>query len=206
MLGIGGQEKVVLCVGMTTPEKGLADFLRVAEANPGLLFVWVGGRPFSLFTAAMAEVRALAESAPPNVRLAGVLPFSRMPAVYNAADCLLFPSYHETFGLVVAEAAACGLPLVLRDLPHYREVFGQGYLAAGTAGELAACVRRVFTEPGLAAALGSSALALAGRCSERRAEEALLGAYRELDLRRRRAQLDSIRAFRYVNQENRSRK
>lgn len=50
------------------------------------------------------------------VSFAGFLNQSEMPAAYAAADCLVLPSdYGETWGLVVNEAMACGLPAIVSD-------------------------------------------------------------------------------------------
>lgn len=53
-----------------------------------------------------------------------------MPLAYNAADAFLFPSYQENCPLAPLEAAACGLPVVYRDLPEYRRLYKNEYLAA----------------------------------------------------------------------------
>ena len=42
--------------------------------------------------------------------------------LYGVADCLLAPSEGEGFGLPLIEAAQCGLPILARDLPVFREV------------------------------------------------------------------------------------
>jgi glycosyltransferase involved in cell wall biosynthesis len=44
--------------------------------------------------------------------------------VYQASACLLQPSEGEGFGLPLIEAASHGLPLIVRDLPVFREVAG----------------------------------------------------------------------------------
>lgn len=49
-------------------------------------------------------------------------------ASYEAADALLFCSFGEGFGLPIVEAALHRLPMVLRDLPEFREVAGDGAL------------------------------------------------------------------------------
>lgn len=46
---------------------------------------------------------------------AGFLNQSRMPAAYAVADMLVLPSAHETWGLVVNEAMACGVPAIVSD-------------------------------------------------------------------------------------------
>jgi len=50
------------------------------------------------------------------VSFTGFLNQSEMPSAYAASDCLLLPSdYGETWGLVVNEAMACGLPAIVSD-------------------------------------------------------------------------------------------
>ena len=56
-------------------------------------------------------------------------------ACYQAADALLFCSYGEGFGLPIVEAAQHRLPMLLRDLPEFREVAGMGaYFFSGVGG------------------------------------------------------------------------
>lgn len=52
------------------------------------------------------------DTLPPNVRMLGRVPFDDMPRLYNCVDILLVPTLREGFGLVIAEAMACGLPVV----------------------------------------------------------------------------------------------
>lgn len=48
----------------------------------------------------------------PRAYCVGKVSHDDMPSLYNEADILLFPTIREGFGLVVAEAMACGLPVV----------------------------------------------------------------------------------------------
>ena len=45
----------------------------------------------------------------------GVIPQARIAEIYGRADLLLFPTRHESFGLVVIEAMAAGLPVIVSD-------------------------------------------------------------------------------------------
>jgi glycosyltransferase involved in cell wall biosynthesis len=56
-----------------------------------------------------------------DVRLLGKVPREQMTALYDAADLLLFPSWHDSSGNVVVEALSRGLPVVCLDLggPRY---------------------------------------------------------------------------------------
>jgi len=47
-----------------------------------------------------------------------------LPLLYNAVDCLLFPSIYEGFGMPVTEALACGTPVVMSDAAALPEAGG----------------------------------------------------------------------------------
>jgi 1,2-diacylglycerol-3-alpha-glucose alpha-1,2-galactosyltransferase len=130
LLGITSDRPVVLGVGQLQPRKGIPDFVKVAWGTPEADFVWVGGRPFGMVSAGIAELRRLEANLPPNMRFAGMFALDRMPAIYNAADVFLFPSLQENCPYAPLEAAGCGLPIVLRDLPEYRALYRSAMLTA----------------------------------------------------------------------------
>lgn len=81
------------------------------------------------------ELRQLAMAQANRSRLpvtfAGFLNQSHMARAYTAADCLVLPSDHgETWGLVVNEAMACGLPAIVSD----RVGCGQDLVVEGVTG------------------------------------------------------------------------
>lgn len=55
-----------------------------------------------------------------NVILAGF--HSNVSEYYNAADCFVLSSLWEGFGIVLAEAMSCGLPVITTDAGGCREV------------------------------------------------------------------------------------
>ena len=61
-----------------------------------------------------------------RVKLPGVLPQSELPNIYSEADCIVAPSFHETFGLAVLEAAACGTPAIATDVDGLRAIVADG--------------------------------------------------------------------------------
>lgn len=59
------------------------------------------------------SLRNQADAAGLRVIWAGFLNQTEIPAAYGVADVLVLPSYHETWGLVVNEAMACGVPAIV---------------------------------------------------------------------------------------------
>lgn len=111
--GIPADAFVFLFSGKLIPKKRPLDILR-AMAAPGQ------HRPWHLLIAgdgalrAECEAFALRTGAP--VSFAGFLNQGEMPKAYAAADCLVLPSDNgETWGLVVNEAMASGVPAIVSD-------------------------------------------------------------------------------------------
>lgn len=71
-------------------------------------------------------------------------------ALYRDADLLLHASRGEGYGLPIAEAGRAGCPLLLRDLPVFREVAGDSadYFHGDTAAELASALQAWRDAPG----------------------------------------------------------
>lgn len=124
-LGIAPDAWVVVGAGQVQPRKRVDDFVAVAGELADMRFVWVGGMPFGKLAADHGVMQKLIADAPENVTFTGVIDHSAVKQYYQAADAFWLPSEQETFGLVVVEAAAVGLPVVLRDIPDYAETFAE---------------------------------------------------------------------------------
>lgn len=120
---------VVVSAGHIVPRKGVVDFIKVARELPDITFVWAGSKLSSVIGADDDALEEALRMTPSNVVFVGRLKYEKMPEFYNMADALFFPSHHETFGMPITEAASCGIPLVLRDLPEYKELFDGHYIA-----------------------------------------------------------------------------
>jgi glycosyltransferase involved in cell wall biosynthesis len=59
-----------------------------------------------------------------TVRFVGRQSYTQVQSSYAQADCLLFPSRMETWGLPITEAKALQLPMLVADLPYARETVG----------------------------------------------------------------------------------
>ena len=65
-----------------------------------------------------------------NVRWLGLLSRQRVFELYGKADCLIFPSKLETWGLPITEFKLTGRPILAADLPYAHETVGDYDLAA----------------------------------------------------------------------------
>ena len=142
LLGWGGRP-VVLAIGGIEPRKGsrtlLAAFAaRRADLGPGALLAIAGGETlfdYADYRAAWEDdaarlglrvARGRDVDPAADVQVLGPLPDDLMPPLMRAADVFAFPSEREGFGLVVLEAQAAGLPVVVSDLPVLREFLRDG--------------------------------------------------------------------------------
>jgi 1,2-diacylglycerol-3-alpha-glucose alpha-1,2-galactosyltransferase len=143
--GIGAGEFVVVGNGQVQPRKRIDTFLAAAKALPEIRFIWVGGIPFKQLAADAGAMEHLMRQHPENVQFTGLVEREMVVASYQAADLFFLPSIQETFGIVIVEAAAAGLPVLLRDLEQYRQTFGEGY-EKGTDETFVATIERFRTD------------------------------------------------------------
>jgi glycosyltransferase involved in cell wall biosynthesis len=150
---------VLLMVGRIAAEKnvelGVRAFERARRARPGTRMVVVGNGP----------ARARLAAAHPQVRFVGVQRGAALAAHYASADLFLFPSLTDTFGNVVMEALASGLPVVsfaaAAAAEHVADGVSGRLVAAGDEAAFIAAVcsltaRGVSLEPMRAAALAAA--------------------------------------------------
>jgi len=130
LLGLSDSDFVVLGVGQLQARKGVEDFMDIASALPQAKFVWAGGRPFKAFTEGIARIDERIANAAENIQFTGMLGLDVMPLIYAAADAMLFTSYQENCPLAPIEAAACGMPVVFRDIVEYELLYENRYLKA----------------------------------------------------------------------------
>ena len=92
--------------------------------------------------------------------LHGYVPFDEISERYRASDVLVSTSWTEGFPQVIVDAFAAGLPVVATDVGGIRRAAGKAVMLvpAGDAAALAAAVRRLAGDPGLARALVEAGL------------------------------------------------
>lgn len=102
---------VSLCVGRVAAEKNIEAFLDLDV-------------PGSKVVCGVGPMEAALRERYPNVHWLGALPRHELAQVYAAADVLVFPSRSETFGLVMLEAMASGLPVAAYPVDGPLQVVG----------------------------------------------------------------------------------
>lgn len=110
--GLSAAATVLLFVGRLIPRKRVADVIEAVARVPHRRFelLLVGDGPLRGALQALAEARGVA------LRCAGFLNQSELPSAYAVADLLILPGGEaETWGLVVNEAMAAGLPALVSD-------------------------------------------------------------------------------------------
>ena len=108
--GARAEGDYTLAVGTLEPRKNLA---RIAAAVDGELRV-VGARGWG------------GVEPPPNVVWLGEVDDAELARQYRGARCLVYASLYEGFGLPVAEALACGCPIVTTTGSAMEEIAGAG--------------------------------------------------------------------------------
>jgi phosphatidylinositol alpha-mannosyltransferase len=120
-----------------------------------------------------------------RVDMLGRVDDDRLASFLRAADVYLGPATGgESFGIVLAEAMAAGLPIVASDIPGYRDVARDGVeavlVAPGDPGALVAGVARVLNDPSLAKSLGACGTARARVYDWDTVTERVVALYREV--------------------------
>jgi phosphatidylinositol alpha-mannosyltransferase len=116
----------ILFVGRLEKRKGLGDLLRGYEFMrarvPQSRLIIVGDGPLRGKVESYISRHRL-----PNVVLAGYVPDSVKPRYYDSADIFCAPATGaESFGIVLLEAMASGLPVVATEVPGYMSVLEPG--------------------------------------------------------------------------------
>ena len=176
------KEPYVLTVARVDPRKNHLRMLQAFEllVREGLPHRWVVAGPRGHEWQEFA--RAL-ERSPARSRVQWIVdaPEEDLPRLYPQADCFLFASLNEGFGLPPLEAMACGTPVVSSCVTSLPEVCGDAaFLVEPTEHErIFEAMRRVLVEPDIAAELRSRGIAQSRKFTWRECAKHTLLAYRK---------------------------
>ena len=162
-LGISRDERMVLFTGRMVWEKGVYDFVhaaKLAHSSTGkapVRFVMVGKGPERDAVMARAGEIGIEKL---FLFIEGY-PYDRMRDLYNAADIFVLPSistrmWKEQFGMVLAEAMACGTPVISTSSGSIPEVVGDAgiLVPSNDPGELAGAIALLCSDHELRDGLG----------------------------------------------------
>jgi D-inositol-3-phosphate glycosyltransferase len=182
-LGLDAAAPIVAFVGRIQPLKAPDVLLRAAAKLPGV-HVLVAGGPSGSGLAAPDTLVRLADELGMADRVTFLPPQSRerLVEVYRAADLVAVPSYSESFGLVAAEAQACGTPVVAAAVGGLPVAVRDGVTGALVDGhdpdQWAAAIDRLLSMDAAAfTAMGAAAVTHASTFSWDHTVDALLTAY-----------------------------
>lgn len=161
-----GDRPVVLCVSRLVPRKGQDVLIRALPAIrsriPDAALLIVGGGPYRRRLEALATSVGVAD----HVVFTGTVPWSELPAHYNAGDVFAMPCRTrgrgldvEGLGIVFLEASATGLPVVAGDSGGAPETVldrETGMVVDGEdVDEVADTIAHVLSDPDDAAKMGA---------------------------------------------------
>mgnify|MGYP005838150751 CR=1 FL=1 len=166
----------IICAGNIIPRKGVLDFIEVARALPQYDFVWYGQR-WNRLLAFHPKLERMIRAKPANLKFPGFV--EDIPGALSAGDLFFFPSWGENQPVALLEAAAIGLPLVVRDLPEYLGWLEEGVscLKGRTNEEFAALIKAAAEDEQLRARLAAGARRLAEQHSLEQIGKRLLELY-----------------------------
>jgi glycosyltransferase involved in cell wall biosynthesis len=151
-----------LCVAQWIPRKGILTLVEAwtLRERPGAVLELVGETDADPGYA--ARIRAAVQQAPPgSVVVSGRVDDAGLGAAYASADLFVLPSRYEGYGIVYAEALACGLPVIACNVGPLPELVGKEaavLIAPDNAGELSAALDLLLGDPALRARMSAAAI------------------------------------------------
>ncbi|MGD0128017.1 MAG: glycosyltransferase family 1 protein [Terriglobia bacterium] len=154
----GVSRDYILTLGTIVPHKNLITLVRALKtlrgAGESSLQLLVAGAMGSKFASFLDAVKSLGLN-DQDIRFLGFVPDEDLPVLYSGSSLFVLPSLYEGFGLPLAEAMACGVPVIASNTSSIPEVVGDaGLLVPPTEpGAFAEAILRVRSDEGLRRAM-----------------------------------------------------
>jgi len=178
----GLPERFLLFVGRLYPQKNFATLARafalVKDTIPHRLIV--AGQPRYKFEGELSILGELGIE--DRVDFLNHVPNDDLPIIYNLADCFVYPSLYESFGLAQLEAMACGCPVIGANAGAIPEVTGGAALLFDphSPQELSEAILKLTCEPQVRRDMVQRGLARAREFTWERTARETLEVIREL--------------------------
>lgn len=121
--GFTKDDKIIMAVGLYIERKGILEFVELAKKMPQYKFIWFG---YTNLNTVPAKIREAVETKLDNLYFPGYVPREVLKGAYSGADLFFFPTHEETEGIVLLEALAVKIPVLIRDIPIYEGWFIDG--------------------------------------------------------------------------------
>lgn len=115
--GFGADDKIIMSAGLLIKRKGILDFVDLAKRFPEYKFIWFGSSDLRFVG---GRVRRAVKSSPSNLTFAGYVEKPMIQAALSGCNLFLFPSFEENEGIIVLEALAMRIPVLMRDIPVFK--------------------------------------------------------------------------------------
>ena len=187
------QQPFVLYAGAADPRKNLHGLMAAFARLPGPVrarhCLAIVGKLKPDDVARIGGQAAAAGLAADELVLAGFVPDDDLIRLYSICEVLVFPSFHEGFGLPAAEAMACGAAVIGSDRTSIPEVIGRtdALFDPADPASIAERLTRVLTDPAFRDELRRHGPVQASRFSWTDVAERGLAAFERLHQERRRA-------------------
>ena len=110
------EDKIIVGIGLYIERKGIIDFVELAKQMPEYKFIWFGYSPL-IFS--RKNVRKAVNTKLDNLIFAGYVEQDTICQALNGCDVYIAPTYEETEGITIIEAASCKTNMVVRDIPVF---------------------------------------------------------------------------------------
>ena len=180
-LGVAPDARIALYVGRICAGKGIEHLLASVRTLPELHLVLAGPDNgdgiMELVNAAQAE-----NANRGRIHVLGPTKDARPFALYSSADVFVLASEGESFGMVAAEAAACGTPTIVTDRCGVADFFtsGSALIVPYEEGAVRDAIARVIGDAALRRELSEGGRAVAAENSWARMAEIQEGIYRQV--------------------------
>ncbi|MBO8427798.1 MAG: glycosyltransferase [Firmicutes bacterium] len=116
-------QKVVIGIGLPIERKGILEFFRIAQEFKDVTFIWFGDMAKITLP---HKINHAIKKRPRNVIMPGYIDNDILKGALQYASCFLFPTKEETEGIVVLEALASYTPMLISNIPTYKEWLTDG--------------------------------------------------------------------------------
>jgi glycosyltransferase involved in cell wall biosynthesis len=142
-------DRYILSVGTIEERKNLLSVIKAMhQANIGIPLVAVGRKTNYYHNHVLPYIQ---QNGLQNIVFIEGIDNVELPAIYRGAECLVYPSLFEGFGIPLVEALVSGVPVITSHDGCFREAAGPGslYVDPHSPGDIARAISMVLNDPDL---------------------------------------------------------